>query len=92
MERIEKPDSVMTRSEEFRTKRELNELLDRGKTLKEKYGGEYGWRLGLRFDEDRIGDVLEYREDVGGAFSGLSCINKDDRWKPIEIIRQNDLI
>ena len=29
---------------------------------------------------------------MGGAISGLSCLIKDDRWKPVEIIRKNDLM
>ena len=77
----------MARGEEHRTKREFSELLDRGLTLKEKYGGDQGWKLGLRYDENQPGEVLEFRETVGGAQSGLSCLIKDDRWKPIEIIR-----
>lgn len=38
-------DSVMDRGEEFRTKLEVNEMMDRGLTLKEKYGGDKGWKL-----------------------------------------------
>jgi hypothetical protein len=30
----------MERAEEHRAKREVNDLLDRGKSLKEKYGGD----------------------------------------------------
>jgi hypothetical protein len=42
----------MARGEEYRTKREFSELLDRGLSLKEKYGGDQGWKLGLRYDEN----------------------------------------
>lgn len=48
----------MDRGEEFRTKYEVNEVMDRGLTLKEKYGGDKGWRLQLRFDEEKPGEVL----------------------------------
>jgi hypothetical protein len=82
----------MERAELHRAKYEVSDLLDRGKSLKEKYGGDYGWKLGLRYNEDRPGEVLEFRESVGGAFSGLSCLIKDDRWKPVEIIRKNDIL
>ena len=37
--------TVMERDEEYRGKLELNELMDRGLSLKEKYGGDKGWML-----------------------------------------------
>jgi len=40
----------------------LTELLDRGLTLGQKYGGGKGWQLGLRFDESKPGEVMEFRE------------------------------
>lgn len=64
-------------------------MLDRGLSYKEKYGGERGWRLLLRFDENRKGEVLEWREDVGNIFSLISAQCKDDRWKEIELIRRH---
>jgi hypothetical protein len=51
-------DSVMDRGEEYRTKLEVSEMMDRGLTLKEKYGGDKGWRLQLRYDENKPGDIL----------------------------------
>jgi hypothetical protein len=57
--------------------------------LGQKYGGGKGWQLGLRFDESKPGEVMEFREQVGGVHSGLSCIMKDDRWRPVEIIRRS---
>jgi len=36
---------LMDRAEEFRTKNEIKEVLDRGLPLKEKYGGDKGWQL-----------------------------------------------
>ncbi len=62
--------------------------MEKGLSLKEKYGGERGWRLLLRFDETQKEQCLEYRENVGGMFSGLECRVKDDRTKPIELIRR----
>lgn len=65
-------------------------MLDRGLSLKDKYRGERGWKLLLRFDENRKGEVLEWREDVGNVFSLISAQCKDDRWKPIELIRRSE--
>jgi hypothetical protein len=48
----------MDRGEEYRTKLEVSEMMDRGLTLKEKYGGDKGWRLQLRYDENKPGDIL----------------------------------
>ena len=67
----------------------MNEVLDRGLSLKQKYRGERGWKLLLRFDENRTGEVLEWKEDVGNIFSLISAQCKDDRWKPIELIRRS---
>jgi hypothetical protein len=41
--------TVMDREEEFRQRKEVNELMDRGLSLKDKYGGDKGWKLQLRF-------------------------------------------
>jgi hypothetical protein len=70
-------------------KNELNEVLDLGLSLIEKYGGERGWRLLLRHDENKKGDVLEWREDVGNIFSLIASRCKDDRWRPVELIRRS---
>lgn len=56
--RLGKVTSVMERSEEHRQKKELNELLDRGLSIGEKYGGERGWRLLLRHNENRKDEVF----------------------------------
>jgi predicted transcriptional regulator len=48
----------MSRSEQYRVKTEISHLLDKGLSLREKYGGEYGWRITLRHDEKRKGEVL----------------------------------
>jgi uncharacterized protein YwqG len=64
-------------------------VLDRGQSIQEKYGNSWGWKLQLRHDENRIGDIVEFKENVGGKFSGICSQTKDDRWKPIEIIRKN---
>ena len=63
--------------------------MDRGLSVREKYGGERGWKMLLRFDERRKGDVLEWRQDAGGMFAGIATREKDDRWKPIEIVRKS---
>ena len=59
--------TVMERGEEYRQAKELSDLMDRGLTLKEKYGWEKGWRLQLRYEEEKPADVLEFREQVGGS-------------------------
>jgi hypothetical protein len=46
----------------------------------------------LRYDEEKPGEILQFRESVSGEQSGLSCLIKDDRWKPIEIIRKCDSV
>lgn len=79
----------MERSEEHRQKKELNELLDRGLSVSDKYGGERGWRLLLRHNEDRKDEVFQFREQVGCDLGGIESRNIDDRWKPVEIIRKN---
>lgn len=66
---------------------ELHDLMDRGLTLKEKYGPERGWKLSLRFDENRKDEPLILRESIG--FTGLQTKSIDDRWKPVELIRKN---
>lgn len=63
--------------------------MDRGLSVKEKYGGDRGWKLLLRFDENRKGDVLEIREHTGDFFSGIATSEKDDRWKAVEIVRKS---
>jgi|LauGreDrversion4_2_1035121.scaffolds.fasta_scaffold59368_1 hypothetical protein len=79
----------MSGSEQYRVKTEISHLLDKGLSLREKYGGEYGWRVTLRHDEKRKGEVLSYKEHVGSFFSAISSQWKDDRWQPVEIIRQS---
>ena len=79
----------MDRGEEYRTKLEVSEMMDRGLTLKEKYGGDKGWRLQLRYDENKPGDILQFQESVSG---NLSCLIKDDRWKPVEIVRKAEAV
>ena len=68
----------------------MQELLERGRSYKEKYMNEKCWKVLLRFDENKKGEVLEFREDIGGIHSGLSAIVKDDRWKPVEIVRRSE--
>lgn len=54
------------RSGNFRNRAELNELLDKGLSVREKYGGERAWKLLLRHDENKKGDIITLRENVGG--------------------------
>ena len=60
-------------------------MMDRGLSLKEKYGGDKGWKLQLRYDENKPGDILQFRESIS---DNLSCLIKDDRWKPVEIVQK----
>ena len=90
-DQLRKPDNLIASSDQFRTKQEISELLDKGLSLNQKYGGDKGWKLSLRFNEETPGDAIEYRESVGGVHSGLSCLIKDDRWKPVEIIRRSQM-
>ena len=39
--------------------------MDKGSTLREKYGNERGWKMSLRYDEANKGEVLEYCELAG---------------------------
>jgi hypothetical protein len=63
-------------------------LLDKGQTLNEKYGDARGWRMSLRYDDDKKGEQLEYTESSGPLHQGISYKIKDDRKIPIEIIRK----
>jgi hypothetical protein len=60
--------------------------LDKGLPFKVKYGGEKGWKLSLRYNENTR-EPLEWKEDVGGFTSGIAARCKDDRFKPIEVVR-----
>jgi len=69
----------------------LHHVLDKALSVRDKYGPEFGWKLNLRYNEERVGgEPIEFREQVGGAQSGISCIVKDDRWRPVELIRKPD--
>lgn len=36
----------------------------------------------------QIENFVEYRDDVGNIYSGISCLNKDNRSRKIDIIRK----
>ena len=54
----------MTSSDLFRVKQEVNILLDKGQLIREKYGDARGWKMGLRYDDEKDA-IMEYSENVG---------------------------
>lgn len=61
MRRCVSRDSVIMRSGNFRNKAELNELMDKGLTIREKYGPDLAWKLLLRHDENKKGEILNLK-------------------------------
>ena len=82
--------SVITSSDQFRIKQEVNILLDKGQLIGEKYGDARGWKMGLRYDEDKDNGVLEYSENVGPLHQMIAYKIKDSRREPIEFVRRKD--
>jgi len=72
LERLVKQ-SVLNSCEDFRKKREENQLLDQLSDLREKFGDERGWKISLRLDQSKKG-LIEYEEACGTKHYGLSYI------------------
>ena len=65
---LERPatQSLIDQSDAYRSSLvEVRQLLDKGQSIREKYGDARGWRMSLRYDETRKSDVLEYSEMSG---------------------------
>lgn len=45
--------------------------------------------MSLRYNENAKGAILEYSEGVGAFHQGIAYKIKEDRKKPVEIIRRN---
>jgi hypothetical protein len=45
--------------------------------------------MSLRYDESHKDAVLEYSEAVGALHQGISYKIKEDRKRPVEVIRRN---
>jgi len=74
--------------DQHRAKVEERELLDLGQDMREKFGDERGWKMSLKYDE-KLDSFVEYRERVGAIHQGISYVIREDRKRPVEIIRRN---
>lgn len=81
--------SLLESSENFRKEVEKRELLDRADDIRQRYGEERGWRMGLRKADDD--PLIEYVEASGNKFSGLNFKIQYDQHKPVEIIKRSKI-
>lgn len=79
----------MKSQERFRARVEERELLDKGQTMRDRYGLERGWKMSLRKNIKNKDCLIEYNEKSGPLHLGLGYIIKDVINRPIEVIRKN---
>ncbi len=68
---------------------EERELVDLGSNIREKFGDLRGWKMSLRYNENAKDAIIQYSEGVGAEHQAISAMIKEDRKRPVEIIRRN---